>query len=228
MSGRAPSSGGASAAAAPPAAAASAAGPGPGSAPVYASGCPVVGANPANQMPPSANEPLPGQRKPLSTWRQQSNIPTGAADALPTHQAAPGGASAAGEPVWVYPSEQMFYNAMRRKGWTPSEDDMAAVVAIHNTGQLCCWGAAAASVLRLLLCCREAAEVQPPGDALPGCLAAGLPSGPASLTRAACTRCALAPIPCAVNERAWREIMRWEAVKGQAAQCGGPKLVKFR
>jgi len=36
--------------------------------------------------------------------------------------------------VWVYPSEQMFYNAMRRKGWTPSEDDMTAVVAIHNAG----------------------------------------------------------------------------------------------
>lgn len=38
--------------------------------------------------------------------------------------------------VWVYPSEQMFYNAMKRKGWTPSEDDMAAVVAIHNAGGL--------------------------------------------------------------------------------------------
>ena len=36
--------------------------------------------------------------------------------------------------VWVYPSEQMFFNAMKRKGWTPSEDDMVAVVAIHNTG----------------------------------------------------------------------------------------------
>ncbi|EFN52153.1 hypothetical protein CHLNCDRAFT_56330 [Chlorella variabilis] len=85
-------------------------------------------------MPPSANEPLPGQVKPLSTWRQHSNIPTGSSA------------------VWVYPSEQMFYNAMKRKGWTPSEDDMAAVVAIHN----------------------------------------------------------------AVNERAWREILRWEAIKGPA------------
>lgn len=32
----------------------------------------------------------------------------------------------------MYPSQQMFYNAMRRKGWNPSEDDMQAVVAIHN------------------------------------------------------------------------------------------------
>lgn len=63
----------------------------------YASGCPVVGANPANQMPPSTNEPLPGQSKPLSTWRQPSSIPTGAAgEALPQHQAP---ATGGGEPV---------------------------------------------------------------------------------------------------------------------------------
>ena len=50
----------------------------------------------------------------------------------------------------MYPSEQMFFNAMRRKGWSPREEDMArcelrtrsavrcllcvsSVVAIHNT-----------------------------------------------------------------------------------------------
>lgn len=32
----------------------------------------------------------------------------------------------------------------------------------------------------------------------------------------------------AVNERAWREILRWEAIKGPAEGCGGPRLVKFR
>ena len=32
----------------------------------------------------------------------------------------------------MYPSEQMFYNAMKRKGWSPSEHDMQSVVAIHN------------------------------------------------------------------------------------------------
>ncbi|KAL4424083.1 hypothetical protein ABPG75_001384 [Micractinium tetrahymenae] len=112
-------------------------------------------------MPPSANEPLPGQSKPLSTWRQHSSIPTGAgsAEALPPHQQ-----GTAGGETWVYPSEQMFYDAMRRKGWQPSEDDMAAVVAIHN----------------------------------------------------------------AVNERAWREILRWEEAHGSAAACGGPRLLKFR
>jgi cytochrome c heme-lyase len=45
---------------------------------------------------------------------------------LPQHQTE-------GTPVWVYPSEQMFYNAMKRKGWKPMEADMKPIVAIHNT-----------------------------------------------------------------------------------------------
>lgn len=103
-------------------------------------GCPVIGGgntgvSPSNQMPPSANAPLPGQSKPLSMWRQESNIPTSADSATAASGgAAPAAASQPGEGgKWVYPSEQMFFNAMKRKGWTPSEDDMAAVVAIHNT-----------------------------------------------------------------------------------------------
>lgn len=40
---------------------------------------------------------------------------------------------------WVYPSEQMFFNAMRRKGWTPEEDDMKSVVSIHNAVNERCW-----------------------------------------------------------------------------------------
>lgn len=89
-------------------------------------GCPVVGVNQKNQMAPSPNAPTPGQSKPLSTWRQESSIPTGAAGA-----AGPSGEAGAG-PTWIYPSEQMFYNAMRRKGWSPTEDDMTTVVSIHN------------------------------------------------------------------------------------------------
>lgn len=33
---------------------------------------------------------------------------------------------------WVYPSQQQFYNAMKRKNWDPSADDMQTVVPIHN------------------------------------------------------------------------------------------------
>ncbi len=40
---------------------------------------------------------------------------------------------------WEYPSPQMFYNAMLRKGWTPSERDMDTVVTIHNSVNERCW-----------------------------------------------------------------------------------------
>lgn len=39
----------------------------------------------------------------------------------------------AGSDNWVYPSQQQFFNAMLRKGWSPREEDMPQVVAIHNT-----------------------------------------------------------------------------------------------
>ena len=48
-----------------------------------------------------AQLPAPGQRKPLSTARVESTIPTSA------------------DGAWVYPSDQMFYNAMRKKGYEP-------------------------------------------------------------------------------------------------------------
>ena len=50
--------------------------------------------DPKNNMPLEANqEPFPGQRKLLSTQRQESTIPKGGTDA-----------------AWTYPSPQMFYN----------------------------------------------------------------------------------------------------------------------
>lgn len=96
-----------------------------------------------------ANALAPGQIKPLPTARQASSIPMAPeVTEVPEHQkrAAEKGAgrgkasstssSSKGEEekssVWVYPSQQMFFNAMRRKGWSPDERDMASVVAIHN------------------------------------------------------------------------------------------------
>ena len=52
------------------------------------------------QMPPPNQRPAPDQPFPLSTERQKSNIPKAGTD---------------GE-TWVYPSPQMFWNAMLRKG----------------------------------------------------------------------------------------------------------------
>ncbi len=64
-----------------------------------------------------SQKPLPGQSAPLETSRITSSIPM-----------AEGGESK----YWVYPSEQMFFDAMRRKNWDPKEVDMKTVVPIHN------------------------------------------------------------------------------------------------
>ena len=49
------------------------------------------------QMSPSSQEPQTDQPFPLSKERQSSSIPKGDGE------------------VWVYPSEQMFFNAMTKK-----------------------------------------------------------------------------------------------------------------
>ncbi len=51
-------------------------------------------------MPPPNQRPSPGQPFPLSTERIQSTIPKAGTE----------------KEKWVYPSEQMFWNAMLRKG----------------------------------------------------------------------------------------------------------------
>lgn len=33
---------------------------------------------------------------------------------------------------WIYPSEEMFFNAMKRKDWNPNTEDMRTIVPIHN------------------------------------------------------------------------------------------------
>ena len=78
----------------------------------------ALGLDPRNNMPAAANQmPAPGQAKPISTERAQSNIPKG---------------GTAG--TWQYPSPQMFYNALVRKGKADDveEDDMDSVVRVHN------------------------------------------------------------------------------------------------
>ena len=85
--------------------------------------------NPDNMMPPPNQLPSPGQPFPLSTLRVQSNIPKAGTEAE----------------KWVYPSEQMFWNAMLRKGWRWEEDavkkeDMSAIIHIHNANNEKAWG----------------------------------------------------------------------------------------
>ena len=92
--------------------------------------CPIASSSsetdPTNNMPKVAEQSVwPGQEESLGTKRLKSTIPKGSF--VPPHQKA-----VQGEETWVYPSEQQFYNAMKRKGWDPKERDMSTVVAIHN------------------------------------------------------------------------------------------------
>jgi cytochrome c heme-lyase len=117
-------------------------------------------AAPATAAPASVEEaashpqmPRPDQRIPLSTRRVVSTIPR--ADELRDpleNRAANANANANGNAEskaekkastcaphqppehtkWVYPSEQQFYNALRRKGWQPEESTIPDVVRIHN------------------------------------------------------------------------------------------------
>lgn len=114
------------------------------------SACPVKG---GGTVPASIEEaakhsqlPAPGQQIPLSQHRVISTIPRGdksdqAADdddddaaaktnnearpAVPVHQPAKSS-------QWMYPSEQQFYNAMRRKGYKPPIESIPSVLKIHN------------------------------------------------------------------------------------------------
>lgn len=60
----------------------------------------------------------------LSKARVVSSIPK--SDYTPAHQQEAGG-------KWEYPSEEMYFKAMKRKGWDPEADQMKTIVAIHNT-----------------------------------------------------------------------------------------------
>lgn len=115
-----------------------------------ASACPILedprtgGFDPRNNMPrlPS-QEPCAGQRLPLSTSRAASSIPkAGVAVVSPeTGERIDGG-----DVTWTYPSPQMFFNALRRKGKGAdvSEKDMESVVSAHNAMNEATWRRVAA------------------------------------------------------------------------------------
>jgi len=74
-----------------------------------------------------AQTPQPDQTVPLSTARQISGIPR-SDTTVPHHQQ-----GSPTEQLWVYPSEQQMYNAMRRKGWhNVPEESIPTVLQIHN------------------------------------------------------------------------------------------------
>lgn len=115
-----------------------------GSVKLQASQCPINGGagcdsaaldnssdvlDPSNMMPPPNQQPSPGQPFPLPINRQVSSIPRGGTGK---------------DENWVYPSQQMFWNAMLRKGWKWQQDevqenDMANIIRIHNANNESAW-----------------------------------------------------------------------------------------
>ncbi|KAJ8278001.1 hypothetical protein GJAV_G00082660 [Gymnothorax javanicus] len=83
--------------------------------------------DPANMMPPPNQMPAQDQPFPLNIAREESKIPRAGTDKN-----------------WVYPSEQMFWNAMLRKGWRWKDDDLAPedmsnIIKIHNQNNEQAW-----------------------------------------------------------------------------------------
>ncbi|XP_071444991.1 holocytochrome c-type synthase [Hetaerina americana] len=95
------------------------------------SGCPVRNnndINPLNMMPPPNQQPAPDQPFPLPISREVSTIPKAGTK----------------DEFWVYPSQQMFWNAMLRKGWRWKESDlnptdMDHIIKIHNANNEMAW-----------------------------------------------------------------------------------------
>ncbi|KAJ2090927.1 Cytochrome c1 heme lyase [Coemansia sp. RSA 1813] len=85
-----------------------------------------------------------GQQNTLSTARIVSTIPRAARYQSAGDSACPAlhddnDKGKEKKDMWIYPSEQMFFNAMKRKKWDPKEPDMKYVVPIHNAVNEMCW-----------------------------------------------------------------------------------------
>jgi len=84
-----------------------------------------------NMMPPPNQRPSPDQPFELDTSRQTASIPKYVENSDKEHK-------------WQYPSQQMFWNAMLRKGWrwqddAPEQVDMANIINIHNVNNERAW-----------------------------------------------------------------------------------------
>lgn len=86
--------------------------------------CSSVEVDERNQMfKNDPQKPWPGQRIGLEKDRVISKIPKAKIGSIEEDK----------EETWIYPSEQQFFNALKRKGWENTEEkDMKSVVSIHN------------------------------------------------------------------------------------------------
>ncbi|RYP69320.1 hypothetical protein DL770_008263 [Monosporascus sp. CRB-9-2] len=79
----------------------------------------------------AASAPLPPAVSSSTAATTSSPLGTTASHGAPANSEQETGADAASG-NWIYPSERMFFEAMRRKGHDPRAPDMRAVVPIHN------------------------------------------------------------------------------------------------
>jgi cytochrome c heme-lyase len=81
-------------------------------------------------------------RVPLATEREVSTIPralpSNPDNSRPANNEVESGRDKSGK--WIYPSEQMFFEAMRRKKHDPKAEDMRTIVPIHNAVNERAWG----------------------------------------------------------------------------------------
>lgn len=100
--------------------------------------CPHANGNgcPSGRQAPPNLVNINAYKSMLSTHRVTSTIPR--SEFEPQHQT---GRSSR----WEYPSEDMYFKAMERKGWKPDPKEMQTIVAIHNAineetwQQILCW-----------------------------------------------------------------------------------------
>ncbi|KAL7272980.1 Cytochrome c1 heme lyase [Rhizina undulata] len=89
-----------------------------------------------DQSLPTNHPPLPFNHPKLDTRREISTIPRATSEGSNSEHDPKvyGGAAEKGKPLgnWIYPSEEMFFNAMKRKEWDPKAEDMRNIVPIHN------------------------------------------------------------------------------------------------
>lgn len=89
---------------------------------------------PFSSAPSPQATPGPTSPNPLDTHREVSSIPrtaqTGPSACPANHEQETGSDQTSGN--WIYPSEKMFFDAMKRKGHGAMAEDMKTVVPIHN------------------------------------------------------------------------------------------------
>ncbi|KAK6517275.1 Cytochrome c1 heme lyase [Arthrobotrys megalospora] len=106
--------------------------------PAAAAGCPVDHSTRAAWLKQQQNGKQPPEQPSvsgnLSKAREVSTIPrvtmsNGNAESPNPHTASSISPSVGN---WIYPSEKMFFDAMKRKDWDPRAEDMRMIVPIHN------------------------------------------------------------------------------------------------